>query len=130
MTAEVLFVRVAEHVYEIGPPGASVVFEPRVNGRPGMAIAHAVLAERGRRVDVTRLMPPHQIDDTGEEIARKSPRACATMWVHRARKVIGDLSPALRTVLESVEYETERVDGDLRVYAKVPLRSNGVVVRT
>ena len=124
MTREVLFVRLDALTYEIGPPGGTFSFSLQDDQRNGTAICHAGLAERGRRVDVTHLMPMAD---------RRNPAACASMWINRARRNLGTQSIELEAALAGARCLNAAPltpGGPRRVLVIVQARPNGVRVRT
>lgn len=124
MTTEVMFVRLDPLTYEIGPPGGTVPFSLQEDQRNGTAMCHAALAERGRRVDVTHLMP---------HADRQNPARCASNWIARARRNLGDLSIELGAALAGVRCLNAAPltpGGSPRVIVIAEARRNGVLVHT
>ncbi len=122
----VLFERVGDSTYRIGPEGDPAYWEPRSNGMAGGAMAQALAAERGLRVRLTHLMPARQ-----DESERSNPRRCAWNIIKRAIAQIGYTSPLLEAALQDFELWTERsADGRIDVFGRLKRRGNSVVIRT
>lgn len=113
----VLFVQIGPDAYEVGVPGMTAVFEPRLNGRLSAEWLHRLTAARGRWLDCTALL-------NGE---KTRPGACARQALRRAADAIDNVSPTLATVLRTVEV-SEQMGGT--VHARLPSRAGGLVIET
>jgi hypothetical protein len=113
----VLFVRLAEHRYEVGPAGSTAIFEPRLNGRLSAAWLHRLAAARGCWMDCAAMLD-------GEKVR---PGACARQALRRAADAVDAVSPTLAAVLRTAEV-SEQPNG--RVLARIPARAGGLQIET
>jgi len=112
-----VFIRLAEHRYEVGAVGATAVFEPRRNGRIAASWLHLLAASRGSWKDCTALLDGQ----------KARPGACVRQALRRAADAIDDVSPTLAGVLRTVEVST---CPDGAVQARLPARANGLRIET